>query len=144
MLRLEALPTWPAPSVRAEPRRLARGQRGRLVVTIDVPEGCHIQSRDPAEPFLIPTTLDLDAPPGLSFGPASYPVGDVERFDWTPVVLRVYRGRVEIVVPVEVAAGAATGRRRVTGRIRYQGCTANACLPPAEVEVAVDLEVTDR
>jgi DsbC/DsbD-like thiol-disulfide interchange protein len=127
-----------------EPRRLAPGQRGRIVVTIDVPDGCHIQSHQPAEPFLIPTTLDLDGSAGLALGPATYPVGDMERFDWTPVVLNVYRGAVEIVVPVRVEAGTNPGRRTVSGRVRYQGCTVNACLPPAGTDVEVDLEITSE
>jgi thiol:disulfide interchange protein DsbD len=141
---LATLPTWSAPSTRVEPGRLAPGERGRIVVALEVPEGCHIQSHTPAEPFLIPTTLDLDEAPGLTFGPARYPVGDTERFDWTPVVLAVYRGRVEIDVPVAAEAGAKPGRRTVSGRIRYQGCTANACLPPAEMDIAVDLEIASK
>jgi hypothetical protein len=125
-----------------EPRRLVAGERGRIVVTIDVPDGCHIQSHQPAEPFLIPTTLDLDGSASLALGPATYPVGETERFDWTPVVLNVYRGTVEIDVPVQVETGANPGGRTVSGRIRYQGCTPNACLPPAEMDVEVDLEIT--
>jgi hypothetical protein len=87
------------------------------------------------------TTLDLDRSDGLSFGPAVYPVGETERFDWTPVVLDVYRGSVEIDVPVLVEDGANPGRRTVSRRVRYQGCTANACLPPADVSVEVHLEI---
>jgi len=141
---LQTIPAWPTPSARSEPTRLAPGERGWIVVTIDVPDGCHIQSHEPAEPFLIPTTLDLDGSGGLSFGPATYPVGETERFDWTPVVLNVYRGAVELDVPVKVEAGAKAGGRTVSGRIRYQGCTENACLPPAEVGVEVDLEVASK
>jgi DsbC/DsbD-like thiol-disulfide interchange protein len=135
---------WPAPSARVEPQRLAPGERGQIVLTIDVPEGCHIQSHVPAEPFLIPTTLDLIGSAGLALGAATYPVGESERFDWTPVVLDVYRGTVEIVVPVQVEAGANPGRRTVSGRVGYQGCTENACLPPAGIGVEVDLEVMGK
>ncbi|HZD18702.1 MAG TPA: OsmC family protein [Actinomycetota bacterium] len=144
MTPVGTIPVWTAPSAREEPRRLAPGEAGRIVVAIDVPEGCHIQSHTPAEPFLIPTTLALDPSAGLSFGPASYPAGETERFDWTPVVLDVYRGRIEIVVPVTVEAGAILGRRTVPGRVRYQGCTATACLPPAELGVSVDLEIVEQ
>lgn len=114
------------------------------MVTIDVPDGCHIQSHQPAEPFLIPTTIDLDGSAGLAFGRATYPVGETETFDWTPVVLNVYRGAVEIDVPVRVEIGANPGRRTVSGRVRYQGCTETACLPPAEMSVQVDLEITGK
>jgi len=57
------------------------------------------------------------------------------------LVLHVHRGSVEIDVPVLVEGGANPGRRTVSGRVRYQGCPANACLPPAEVSVEVHLEI---
>lgn len=143
-MTLLASPLWPVPVANVEPPELPAGGRGRIVVAIEVPDGCHIQSHTPAEPFLIPTTLDLEGSDGLTFGPASYPVGDTERFDWTPVELNVYRGRVEIEVPVLVEAGASPGRRTVSGRVRYQGCTENACLPPAETSVRVSLEIEEK
>jgi DsbC/DsbD-like thiol-disulfide interchange protein len=138
------IPTWRAPTARVEPSSLAPGQRGRIVVTIDVPEGCHVQSHTPAEPFLIPTTVGLGRSDGLALGAPTYPEGEVERFEWSPVVLDVYRGAVEIVVPVEVETGANPGRRTVSGRVRYQGCTQNACLAPAETGVEVHLDVSEK
>ena len=52
--------TMPRFEVDARSARIPRGGEGRLVVTVRVPEGCHVQSHTPAEPFLIPTTLELD------------------------------------------------------------------------------------
>jgi len=137
----EDLAGWLGTSARIEPAQIAAGERGAIVVTLTIPHGCHIQSHDPAEPFLIPTTLRLDAPEGLALGPVEYPGGEKESFDWSPVVIDVYRGATEVVVLVEVEAGARPGRRTISGRIRYQGCTATACLPPTEREVEVDVEV---
>ena len=70
-----AVSAWPEPSVRVEPSRLAPGIQGRIVVTLEVPRGCHVQSHTPKEPFLIPTTILLDDVDGLDVGPAIYPDG---------------------------------------------------------------------
>ena len=43
-----------------------------------------------------------------------------------------------------MSAGANPGRRTVSGRVGYQGCTENACLPPAETGVEVDLKITGK
>jgi hypothetical protein len=138
------IPAWRAPTARVEPPSLGPGQRGRIVLTIDVPEGCHVQSHTPAEPFLIPTTVELGPSDDVALGAPTYPEGEVERFEWSPVVLDVYRGAVEIVVPVVVETGANPGRRTVFGRVRYQGCTQTACLAPAETGVEVHLDVSEK
>jgi hypothetical protein len=57
---------------------------------------------------------------------------------------RSFPTSIEIVVPVAAETGAEPGLRRISGRVRYQGCTENACLPPAEARVDVDLEITEE
>ena len=133
--------TWADPTARVEPEIVAAGDEARIVVTIPVPEGCHVQAHRPSEPFLIPTELTLEPREGISIGGITYPAEETKSYDWTPVALDVYRGTVEIVATVEVDAGARPGRRTVSGRVRYQGCTQNACLPPAEQAIAVALDI---
>ena len=136
-----ALQSWLALRARVEPEELAPGEAGRLVVEVTIPEGCHIESYEPSEPFLIPAALALEDVDGVAMGRVAYPPDEVETFDWSPTVLKVYRGTVELTAPFEVAAGATPGRRRVTGRMGYQGCTETLCYPPAEQEVTAFLQV---
>jgi DsbC/DsbD-like thiol-disulfide interchange protein len=130
--------TWPAPRARLEIEERARDSAGevvtraRIVVTVDIPELCHIQSNTPSEPFLIPTTVEVDEIDGVTVHPAIYPAGETERYDWSSVVLDVYRGAVDIVVPLEISAATCADGAAIAGRVRYQGCTATTCLPPSE------------
>ena len=142
MIATHADAVLPGPSARLEPPNPRAGDRGRLVVTLDIPPGVHIQSHDPAEPFLIPTTLHLDPIPDVTLGPAEYPTPHVERFDWTPVELEVYRGTIEIVVPITIAPSREGGAIAITGHLRYQACTESLCLAPSQlpVEAAPDIE----
>ena len=131
------LAPWAPPVASIEPARLVPGAEGRLVITLDVPEGCHVQSHRPSQPFLVPTTLSVDPPGhGLELGQPTYPDGEVERYGWTDVALTVYRGTVRITVPVRAMADWS-GTSRLTARLRYQGCTESACLPPVELPVEV-------
>lgn len=50
-------------------------------------------------------------------------------------------GSTEIGATVEATAVARLGLRKVAGRIRFQGCTENSCLPPAEHAFGVALDV---
>jgi hypothetical protein len=134
-------PEWLTTAVRLAPSELAAGEAGQIVVTVDVPVGCHIQSHEPAEPFLIPTSVQFDGTGEVEIGPVVYPNGEAERFDWSPVVLEVYRGTIDVIVPVEVAAGATPTLTTISGRLRYQGCTDTTCLPPAEAPLEVNLAI---
>lgn len=131
----------PTVTTRLEPQRLPAAGRGQFVVTVDIPAGCHIQSHLPSEPFLIPTTLELDEVTGVTFGSPVLPTPDTERFDWTPVKLDVYRGRVHIVVGVTLAPYPSVSNVTIVGRLRYQACTESACFPPEELSIAARLDV---
>jgi hypothetical protein len=132
---------WLALRARVEPPRLESGKRARLLVEIEIPEGCHIEAHEPAEPFLVPTDLSFDPVEGVGIGPVEYPPAEEVRFDWSSVVLRVYRGTIRLQVPLELANGAGAGSRRIRGRLRYQGCTPSTCLMPSAQPVEAVLEI---
>jgi DsbC/DsbD-like thiol-disulfide interchange protein len=135
------LATWLSVSARVEPARLRPGERGRLVVEVTVPEGCHVESHDPSEPWLIPTVLGVEAPEGIAAGEVAYPESEERTFDWSPAVLRVYRGTFELSAPVKVGLGASPGSVAVLARLSYQGCTESICLMPSEQAAEARLEI---
>lgn len=135
------LDAWAPPSARLEPDQLRAGQRGRIVVTIDVPDGCHVQSARPAERFLIPTTVELEAPAGVTIGEAVYPPVEHQHYEWTPVEQTIYRSTVEVVVPVEVESNVPPAVLPIMGRVRFQGCTETSCLPPVERTLEMELSI---
>ena len=136
-----ALQSWLGLRARADPEGPRPGDVGRLVVEVTIPDGCHIESHEPGDPFLVPTVLELDAIDGVAIGAVQYPADEIVTFDWSPTTLRVYTGTVRLVAPFEVSVKAAGGRRRLIGRVRYQGCTETLCYPPAVQEVTASLQV---
>ena len=135
------LANWLSLSARMKPAKLRPGERGRLVVEVTVPEGCHVESHDPSEPWLIPTVLGVEAPEGITAGEVGYPAGEERTFDWSPTVLRVYRGTFELSAPVKVARAASPGSVAVLARLSYQGCTDSLCLMPSEQAAEARLEI---
>lgn len=135
------LSSWLDVRARVEPPVVRPGSVVRLVVDVQIPEGCHVESHTPREPWLIPTVLEVDAAPGVEVGEVAYPPDEVRTFDWSPVALRIYRGTIELTVPVSVGRGSAPGMHTLRGRVRYQGCTEAICLMPAEQPFEVGLTV---
>lgn len=123
------------------PRRLRRGDRVELKVSLAIPEGYHIQAHVPAEELMIPTNIALEKVSDISIGEPVYPEPDELPVSWSEVKLLTYEGKIDIAVPVQVAKDARSGPCKVEGRLSYQSCTANACLPPKEQKFALALEI---
>ncbi len=135
------LQSWLQVRAWVEPGAIPSGGSGLLVVEAEIPSGCHIQAHDTTQPFVIPLALTLEPASDVELGSVTYPPAEEQGFSWSPVVLQVYHGTVRMEAPLEVVPGADPGVRHLSGALRYQGCTPEACLMPATQPVAVTLEV---
>jgi thiol:disulfide interchange protein DsbD len=108
------------------------GQPGTGLLRIEarVAEGWHVNSHKPSEDYLIPTSVILDAAPGVSFGEARYPEGRSLKFAFSESPLSVYEGRFAVEVPLRWTAATAPS---VSGRLEFQSCNDKQCLAPASV-----------
>lgn len=96
---------------------------------VEIAPGYHINAHVPAEKFLIPTVLSLDAE-GVTFEEPKYPEPESQEFPFAPgKPMLVYDGTIEIIAKASTAPGGA-----VHAKLRYQACNHERCLPPATVE----------
>jgi thiol:disulfide interchange protein len=111
------------------------GSTARLALKVSVPEGLHTQSNKPRDPSLIPSTLKIDAPPGVT----------VEEIVWPPATdlkqvtgdtpLAVFEREFLVGAKVSIAPTIAVGDLHVPAKFRYQACDVNLCYPPATADV---------
>jgi DsbC/DsbD-like thiol-disulfide interchange protein len=98
--------------------------------------GMHINSHTPSEKGLIATNLILPENSGVKLDKVEFPAGSEYSLAAMPSVkLNVYTG--EFVVHAHIRAAA--GQHLVQGSLRYQACDVNACYPPRNAPVAVDV-----
>ena len=113
------------------------GSAVRVALKVTVPEGLHTQSNRPRDKALIPTTLTIDAPAGVT----------VDEIVWPPSIDLVQAGgdKPLAVFEREFLIGATLslpGSRSfaenltVPAKLRYQACDSNLCYPPATADVA--------
>lgn len=110
-------------------------------VTLDIRPGYHINAQKPTEEFLIGTSLTLTPPAGLSVAKTGYPAAEYAKFSFSEEPLAVYEGTARITVTMKADADAAAGKVAVPGRVRFQACNDEQCLPPSTVDVSFDVEV---
>jgi hypothetical protein len=102
------------------------GDEVLIALTVELPVGVHIEPHQPAEPYLIPTVLDVE---DLQDVTVEYPRPVAKSLGWKDLELTVLQGSVEFLVRGRVPPGL----ERVSGTLRYQPCIGGACLPPRAV-----------
>lgn len=107
----------------------------RIVASVAVKPGFHVNAHRPNEEFLIPTVLTLTAA-GVTFDEPAYPAPKEQKFSFAgEKALLVYDGTFEITA---LARPVPTGPVELT--LRYQACDDERCLPPATARATVSVD----
>ncbi len=111
------------------------GNTVRAALEVTVPEGLHTQSNTPNDPTLIPTTLTIDPPDGVTVQEIVWPTPiDLDQAG-AERPLSVFERRFLIGVRLSLPSSASASDITVPGTLRYQACDANLCYPPATAPV---------
>ncbi|MBI1356494.1 MAG: hypothetical protein GC160_19295 [Acidobacteria bacterium] len=114
------------------PLRLEAGSEIEVPLVVRIRPGYHMNSNQPREEYLIPTTLSWEAP-GLELVRVDYPEAEIVRYDFSEEPLSVYSGEITITTVFRVPAKVpALGE--VRGSLRYQACNDKACLAPTSAD----------
>jgi len=119
----------------------AAGTTTEIAVALEVLPGWHVNANPPASEEMIPTTVELVSAPGLVAGHARYPAGRKRKLSFADEELLVYDGSVTALVPLVIARDAAPGPHTLGGRLRFQACNDQLCLPPVTVPFQVEIVV---
>lgn len=125
----------------AKPASIKPSGHTVLAVAIDVAPGFHINAVKPADPYLIPTRLQMGKTTGFVVGPAAYPAEKTVRESYSPKPMLVYTGLSVIHVPVTASPGIKPGRYTLKGTVTFQGCNHSACFPPKTEPISVPITV---
>jgi hypothetical protein len=118
------------------------GKSGEFQVVFRVERGYHINSHQPHDPLLSPTTLRLSPPTDFMIRNISYPPGQEQTFPFMPEEkLSVYTGDVMVTGIISVPVRVARGVYRVHGTLQYQACDNHQCYSPKEAPFDFDVKV---
>ena len=124
------------------PRKITarRGAKLEVKTQAALNFGYHVNSNTPSESYLIPLRLTWE-PGVLEPLEVVFPKPQMEKYDFSPVPLSVFSGNFELTTKFKVSATAATGPGMALGKLRYQACNNNSCLPPRVVEIKLPLVI---
>jgi hypothetical protein len=112
------------------------GKPSPVTLHFRIAQGLHINSHTPSADFLIPTTFSIPDGAGVRLDAATYPAGTLISLPIDPTTkLSVYTG--EFIIQARIVAAA--GNHLVEGKLHYQACDRNQCMPPKTITVAIDV-----
>jgi hypothetical protein len=112
------------------------GKATPVTLHFRVAQGLHINSHTPSDDFLIPTDFSIPDGMGVRLGAATYPPGKIISLAFDPKTkLSVYTGEFDIQVRII----ATPGNHLVQGKLHYQACDQNQCMPPKTINVPIDV-----
>ena len=129
----QASPLDSAAHVKATARNVSNATHDRLVVTLSIEPGYHVNTNPASLDYLIPTTVSV---PGAEQATVTYPPGSLFKPKFFAEGISVYEESATINVELEKGTLASTEHRQV--QVEVQACTQEVCLPPATISVRPD------
>jgi Disulphide bond corrector protein DsbC len=119
-----------------------RGYEFQIAVVAEIARGFHMNSHQPSDKYLIPTTLTPHLPVGFRLVDTIYPAGHLEKFSFSPnKPLDVYSEKVTVRLLLAAEKDAPLGAATIPITLRYQACNDTTCLPPVKLPVDAKLSV---
>ena len=110
--------------------KIRPGDEFKIGVKARIEHKWHINSRKPADEFLIPTKVEFAQIDGFEFGEVYYPEGQMLKFEFSETPLSVYEGDVLFWTKAKVSEGIIPGELKISGDFSYQACNDVMCLIP--------------
>ena len=120
----------------------AAGQNFQVAVHLDISPGWHINASPASDEMLIPTSLTMNADLPLEIVDIIYPSSEPVFFAALGDTLQVYQNQVVLRAELRMKQDAVSGQKgELRLLVQYQACDEVRCLPPADWDRIVKLEV---
>lgn len=118
-----------------------QGGTYELAIELNIREGYHINSDQPSEPDLFPSSLILNCGAACTFSPARWPKAQPYKASWQNKPLMALSGKTLVRLSVTVAKDAAVTQHMLSARLNYQACDDQSCLMPDSLDIAIPIKV---
>ena len=110
------------------------GGKVQLTIRLLIDKGWHINSNHPIQDYLIPTRVEVDEEAVWGLDQISYPEGEKITLAFSPELLSVYAGAVDIPVTI-TAKDVSNSPADIRIRVSFQPCNDTSCASPESIEV---------
>lgn len=110
----------------------------QVSIPLAIEKGFHIQANNPGNKRFIATTLELEKNPSIEVLSIEFPDGKEFKIKSSPDPVRVYEGKVDIVVKLKPNQNQK--KISLNAKLRYQACDDKNCFFPVNKELKINLK----
>ena len=115
------------------------GKPNWIELRFHIAPGLHINSHDPRDETLIPTSFKMEPAPNLRLLHVEFPPGIPYRLaTGAGETLSTYQGDLRLGLQID---NTGKGDAVLTGKLRYQACDNASCFPPRDLPLQLTLHV---
>jgi DsbC/DsbD-like thiol-disulfide interchange protein len=120
----------------------AAGSQAQALVRLSLRPPFHINSDQPNDPSLIPTSFTLPDPPaGVSLLAVHYPRPDKLEVKGEPAPWLVFNDQSLLRIELRIDSSALPGQYQMQGQLNYQACNQDICQMPDQQTAGFTLQV---
>jgi len=116
----------------------------KIAVEADVEETWHINSNNPKDEFLIPTTVMINDTINFNLLKIAYPEAHDIKLGFSDTPLSVWEGKVFFGGLVKAADKLSPGKYPLVVSVEYQACNNESCLAPTIVADTLIIEIAGK
>jgi thiol:disulfide interchange protein DsbD len=102
----------------------------------------HVNAHEVNDDYLIPTTVSVEPPAGVTVRPIVYPAGVEKKLSFSDKPLRLYEDTAYIGIRVDVSLDTEPGEKTLKARVTYQPCDDEKCVAPTTETIEIPLRVS--
>jgi thiol:disulfide interchange protein DsbD len=116
----------------------------KIAIETDVEETWHINSQNPKDEFLIPTTIMIDDTINFNLLKIAYPEAHDIKLGFSDTPLSVWEGKVYFGALVKAADDLSPGKYPLVVSVEYQACNNQSCLAPTIVTDTLLIQIANK
>lgn len=120
---------------------ISPGETVDITLTVQIDAAYHINSHEPNLSTQIPTVLIFEPHKHAVFDDLAYPEGVMKKFSYSDVEISIYEGEVVLTSKLGLSKECPPGKNVIMGKLFFQACDDQGCLPPAKEAFEIPFEV---
>jgi len=117
------------------------GEAVKVAVVLKIEKGWHINSDDPGDEFMFPSSLAFEEAAEFSIQAVAFPKPKAATFEYSDFELRVYEDEAVIGAIIQIAGDLKPGSFKLSGAFKYQACDNKSCIMPQDLLFEIPVEV---
>ncbi len=119
--------------------------KNKSLITVDfelsIKEGWHINSNEPLDEYLTPTSISLSDSSKFSVVQVVYPAPVLVKLKFSDSDLSLYEGKVTIKVSLKLKNKIKEKKVKLEGKLLYQPCNDQTCLFPTAKTFSYNIDL---